>query len=169
MPRNHNLPVAALLLIVPLPLAWLACGGGEKPPETPASESSSSDSDKDKDKPAASESSAPAESASAAEASPAESASAAPAAASPPPAPSFGSTDCAKCVDKTCAKQEKACGKDTDCQSVLDSIHSCSSGPASCVESATPPTDAKPKKLAAAYETCAKKAVASKTCKKKCE
>jgi hypothetical protein len=169
MPRNHNLPVAALLLIVPLPLAWLACGGGEtKPPETAASEDKDSDKDKDKDKPAASESAAPAESASAAEA-PAETASAAPAAASPPPAPSFGSSDCAKCVDKTCAKQEKACGKDSDCQSVLDSIHSCSSGAASCIDSATPPSAAKPKKLAGAYESCAKKAVASKTCKKKCE
>ena len=171
MRRNHNLPVAALLLIVPLPLAWLACGGGEtKPPETAASESDSEkDSDKSKDKPAASDSAAPAESASAAEAPPADTASAEPAAASPPPAPSFGSTDCAKCVDKTCAKQEKACGKDSDCQSVLDSIHSCSSGAASCIDSATPPSAAKPKKLAGAYETCAKKAVASKTCKKKCE
>jgi hypothetical protein len=167
MRRTHHLPVAALVLIVPLPLAWLACGGGEsKPPETAASESSASS---ESEKPAASDSAAAADSASAA-AEPAPAAtSAEPAAASPPPSPSFGSTDCAKCVDKTCGKQEKACGKDTDCQSMLDSIHSCTSGAASCLDSAAEPSSAKPKKLASGYETCAKKALASKTCKKKCE
>ncbi len=164
MSRAH-LPIASLVLIVAVPLAWLACGGGEsKPPESAASESSSSASSA---APAASDSAAPADSASAA---PAETASAAPepAAAAPPPTPNLGSTDCGKCLDKTCAKQEAACGKNTDCQSTLDSIRGCSSGAASCIDGATAPTAAKPKKLAAAYEACAKKAV-TKACKAKCE
>jgi hypothetical protein len=37
-----------------------------------------------------------------------------------------------------------------------------------CVTGATPPTAAKPKKLANSYVTCAKKAVA-KACKAKCQ
>jgi hypothetical protein len=88
--------------------------------------------------------------------------------AAPPPAPTFGSTDCGQCVDKTCAKPAAACGKNTDCQSTLDSVHSCSSGAATCVASPNLPSAAKPKKLATAYETCAKKAVA-KACKAKCQ
>jgi hypothetical protein len=167
MRRSHHLPLAALVLIVPLPLAWLACGGGEsKPPETAASESSAS---AESEKPAASDSAAAAESASAAEpaaSAPAKEEAAAP---SPPPSPSFASTDCGKCVEKACTKQEKACGKDSDCQSMLDSIHNCTSSGSSCIDSATAPTAAKPKKLAGAYETCAKKAVASKACKSKCQ
>lgn len=164
MSRAH-LPIASLVLIVAVPLAWLACGGGEsKPPESAASESSASSSSAS---PAASDSSAPADSASAA---PAETASAAPepAAAAPPPSPNLGSTDCGKCLDKTCTKQEAACAKNSDCQSTLDSIRGCSSGAASCIDGATAPTAAKPKKLAAAYEACAKKAV-TKACKAKCE
>jgi hypothetical protein len=152
MSRTHRLPITTLAVVAALPLAWLACGGGEsKPPETAASESSSSSSD-----------------APAAEAAPAAS-SAEPAAAAPPPSPSLSSTDCGKCIDKTCAKQEAACGKNSDCQSVLDGIHSCSSPAASCLDSATEPTAAKPKKLAGAYEACFKKAVASKACKAKCQ
>jgi len=167
MSRTHRLPITALAVVAVLPLAWLACGGGEsKPPETAASESSSSSSEA----PAASDT-APADSASAApaaEAAPAAS-SAEPAAAAPPPSPSLSSTDCGKCIDKTCAKQEAACAKNSDCESMLDGIHSCSSGAASCLDSATEPTTAKPKKLAGAYEACFKKAVASKACKAKCQ
>src|SRR5262249_27013032 len=160
----HHLPLAALVLLVPLPLAWLACGGGEsKPPETAASESSEKPSD---DKPAASDSAAAADSASAApEATATAPPKEEPAAPSPPPAPAFSTTDCGKCVDKACTKQAKACGKESDCQSMLDSINNCTSSGSSCIDSATAPTAAKPKKLAGAYETCAKKAVASKACK----
>jgi hypothetical protein len=164
MSRAH-LPIASLVLIVAVPLAWLACGGGEsKPPESAASESSSSASSSAP----ASDSAAPADSASAAPAADTASAAPEPAASAPPPPPNLGSTDCGKCLDKTCAKPAAACGKDSDCQSTLDSIHGCSSGAASCIDGATAPTAAKPKKLAAAYEACAKKAVA-KACKAKCE
>jgi hypothetical protein len=76
-------------------------------------------------------------------------------------------TDCGACIDKTCSKQATACGKDSDCQATLDSIHGCSKAVAACI-STTPPSTAKPKKLATAYETCAKKAVA-KACKAKCQ
>jgi hypothetical protein len=168
MRRAHRLPVATLALVVAAPLAWFACGGGEsKPPESPAGESSASAGS---EAPAASESASPADSASAAPA--ADTSSASPSsdstAASPPASPSLGSTDCGQCLHKTCSKQEAACGKNTDCQPTLDSIHSCTSGAASCIDGATPPSAAKPKKLATAYETCAKKAVA-KACKAKCQ
>jgi hypothetical protein len=167
MSRAPTLPLISLVLIVTVPLAWLACGGGEtKPPETPADESSASAASSEA--PAGSDSAAA--SASAAPETPsAPTATAEATAAAPPPAPSFASTDCGKCVEKTCAKPEAACGKNTDCQSMLDSIHSCSSGGAACIDSATAPTAAKPKKLAAAYEACAKKAVAAKACKAKCQ
>jgi len=166
MTRAHRLNLATLLLVVAIPPAWLACGGGEsKPAESPSSDTSASASS---EAPAASDTAAPAASESAAPAADTASASAEPAAASPPPAPSLGSTDCGKCIDKTCAKQETACGKNSDCQSTLDGIHGCSSGAAACIESATAPTDPKPKKLAGAFETCAKHAVA-KACKAKCE
>src|SRR6185312_4837606 len=114
----------------------------------------------------------PAEAASAAPAEkpePAATASAAPAEAAPPPSPTFGSTDCGSCVDKACAKPAAACGKESDCQSYVDSIHSCTSGGATCLSSATAPTAAKPKKLAGAYGACVKKALASKACKPKCQ
>ncbi len=167
MSRTHHLPIIPLLLIAAVPFAWIACGGGEsKPPESPASESSASSSS---EAPADSDASSAAASASA----PAAEASSAPApeppAASPPPAPTLGSTDCGKCIEKTCAKQEAACAKNTDCQSTLDSISGCSSGAASCIDGATAPSAAKPKKLAAAYEACAKKAVTAKACKAKCQ
>ena len=167
MSRTHRLPITALAVVAVLPLAWLACGGGEsKPPETAASESSSSSSEAPaaSDAPAADSASA----APAAEAAPAAS-SAEPAAAAPPPSPSLSSTDCGKGIDKTCAKQEAACAKNSDCETMLDGIHSCSSGAASCLDSATEPTTAKPKKLAGAYQACFKKAVASKACKAKCQ
>jgi hypothetical protein len=160
MRRVHPVSVAALVLIATVPLSWLACGGESKPPETPASESppaASSEEAADKSAPAASASAPAAEAAPTAEAT---------AAAAPPP-PVLGTTDCGKCIDKTCAKQEAACGKDTDCQSALDSIHGCSTGAAACVDGATAPSAAKPKKLAAAFEACAKKAIA-KACKAKC-
>jgi hypothetical protein len=165
---SRHLPVTALALLVAVPLPWLACGGGEsKPPESPASESSSSSSDESK----AADTPAPAGSASASSAADTSSSkSAAPeetAAAAPPP-PSFGSTDCGQCVDKTCAKPAAACGKDTDCTTTLDAIHSCSSGAAACVDGASLPSTAKPKKLAKAYEACVKKAATSKACKAKC-
>jgi hypothetical protein len=170
MSRAHRFPIASLICIAAVPLAWLACGGGEsKPAESPSAESSASASS---EAPAASESAAPAESASAAPAAD-SSGSASPSsdstAAAAPSSPPLGTTDCGRCIDKVCKKQEAACGKNTDCQSTLDSIHGCSSGAASCIDSATPPTAAKPKKLAAAYESCAKKATTGKTCKAKCE
>jgi hypothetical protein len=163
---SRRFSIAALLLLVAVPPAWLACGGGEsKPPETPASESSASASS---EAPAASDSAAPAASESAAPAADtAEKPSSESTAAASPPPPSFKSTDCGKCIDKTCSKQEATCGKNTDCQATLDSIHGCSKGAAECVGE-TPPSAAKPKKLATAYEACAKKAIA-KTCKAKCK
>jgi|CZKU01.1.fsa_nt_gi hypothetical protein len=172
MSRAHRFPIASLFLIAAVPLAWLACGGGEsKPAESPASESSgsaSSDAPADSETPSPAASASSASSAAAADTSAPSPSSDAPAATTPPP-PTFGSTDCGKCVDKTCAKQEAACGKNSDCQSTLDSIHGCSGSAASCFDGATAPSSAKPKKLAAAYETCAKKAVASKACKTKCQ
>lgn len=165
MRRVHGYSVATLVLIASVPLAF-ACGGGEsKPPESPAGESSASSSS---EAPAASDSAAPAESASAAPAADTSTPSSESTAASTPPPPTLESTDCGKCIDKTCAKAEAACGKNSDCQSTLDGIHGCSSGAAACIESATAPTAAKPKKLASAFEGCAKRAVA-KACKAKCQ
>jgi hypothetical protein len=166
MSRVHSLSVSTLVLAVVVPLAWIACGGS-KPPETPSDEKSNADSGEPP--PADSSSAAPAASAASdtsASAAPAASAAAAP----PPSAPPLGDSDCGKCIDKTCAKAAAACGKNTDCQSTLDGIHSCGSdtGAASCIGNANQPTGAKPKKLATAYEMCAKKAVA-KACKAKCQ
>jgi hypothetical protein len=164
MSSIKTISLSSLVLAVVVPLAWVACGGG-KPPETPSDEKG------DGEAPSA-EASSPASSASATAES---SASAAPSAsavasAAPPAAPPLGDSDCGKCIDKTCAKQVTACGKNSDCQSTLDGIHSCGSdtGAASCLSGATLPTGAKPKKLANSYETCAKKAVA-KACKAKCQ
>jgi hypothetical protein len=167
MSRAHRFPITSLFLIAAVPLAWLACGGGEsKPPETPADESSASSSSS---APPASDSASPAESASSASSdAPAASATADAPAAAPPP-PSFGSTDCGTCVDKTCAKPEAACGKNSDCQAFIDAIHSCTSGAAACFDAATMPTAAKPKKLAGAYDMCVKKAAKGKACKAKCQ
>lgn len=162
MSRARLLPITTLVFISAVPLAWLACGGGSKPPETPSGESASNSAEPSgSDTPtAASASSAPA-------ADTAPTATAEAPAAAPPPAPTFASTDCGKCLDKTCAKQAAACAKDTDCQSTLDTIHSCTSGGPACVDGASAPSAAKAKKLAAAYEGCAKKA-AAKACKAKC-
>jgi hypothetical protein len=168
MNRAHPLPITALVLIVAAPLAWFACGGGSKPPETPAAESTAASSSGEPTGSDTANADASASSASAAETPSASPSSETTAAAAPPP-PSFGSTDCGKCVDKTCAKQAAACGKNSDCQSALDAIHSCSQGAAACVDAATAPSDAKAKKLATAYETCAKKAAAGKACKPKCQ
>jgi len=167
MNRTRRLPITALFLFASVPLAWIACGGGEsKPAESPANESSSGAGS---DEPAASEApAAPASSHSKADTSSAPTETAEAPAPAPPPPPSLGSTDCGTCIDKTCAKQAAACGKNKDCQSTLDGIHGCTSGAASCMDSATAPSAAKPKKLAAAYETCAKKALA-KACKAKCQ
>ena len=165
MSRSPHIPIISLLLIAAVPFAWIACGGGEtKPPESPASESSAAGSS---EAPAASDTPAASSAAPAAEASSAPAPE--PPAASPPPAPTLGSTDCGKCIEKSCAKQEAACAKNSDCQSALDSISGCSSGAASCIDGATAPSAAKPKKLAAAYEACAKKAVTAKACKAKCQ
>ena len=161
-----RLPILSLVLFAAFPLAWLACGGGEsKPAESPSSDTSASASS---DAPAGSDSSSPAASASAAEAPAASATAEAPAPAAAPPPPTLGSSDCGTCIDKSCAKPEAACAKSTDCQSTLDGIHGCSSGAAACLESATAPTAAKPKKLAAAYEACAKKAI-KMACKAKCQ
>lgn len=169
MTSARRLPITAFVLLASGPLAWLACGGGEsKPPETPATESSASAAAEEpasSSEPAAagSASSAPKSDTSASTASSSESTKE----AAPPPSPSLASTDCGKCIDKTCSKQEASCGKNTDCQATLDSIHGCSKGAAECVGEA-PPSAAKPKKLATAYESCAKKAIA-KACKAKCK
>jgi hypothetical protein len=165
MSRAHRLSVTSLALIAAVPLAWFACGGESKPPESPASESSATPSSAE---PAASEAPASSGSAAASDTSAAPTATSEATAAAAPPPPSFGSTDCGKCVDKTCSKQAAACGKDTDCQVALDTIHSCSQSGAACVEAATPPSAAKAKKLAAAYEACGKKA-AAKACKAQCK
>jgi hypothetical protein len=165
--RNLSL---SLLLLATGPLTWLACGGG-KPPETPADESSSGD-DSGSAAPADSTSSeAPAAAGSAAasdDTSSAAPAASSAAAASPPAAPPLGGSDCGKCIDKTCAKPAAACGKNNDCQAVLDAIHGCNGAAGSCLDGATPPTAKKPKALAAAYGKCAKKAI-SKACKSQCQ
>lgn len=173
MRRQTSLSLGSLVLLAAMPLAWLACGGG-KPPETPADESSS-DNSSESSSASPSDSSAPAGSSSADMAG--ESSSEAPAAtsaapaAAPPPAPAFGDSDCGKCVDKTCAKPLAACGKNTDCQSVVDAIHSCGSdkGASACIGSGSTPTSAKPKKLLGAYTKCATKATTSKACKASCQ
>jgi len=169
MSRAYRLSAATFGLLVSVPFAWIACGGGSKPPETPSDEKAAESAEAAGDAaPAASESAEPA-AASASAPAPASTPSAT-AAASPPPAPPLGSTDCGRCIEKTCAKPSAACGKNADCQATLESIHECSSNkaPAACIDSAAPPTAAKPKKLATAYEGCAKKAIA-KTCKAKCQ
>jgi len=173
MSRAHPLPITALVLIVAVPLGWFACGGGEsKPAESPAEQSAEqSSSAASSAEPAASEAPAAAASSAAAEAPAASSPPAettAAAAPAPPPAPSFANTDCGKCIDKTCSKEAAACGKNNDCQATLDTIHACSSSGASCLDSGTAPSAAKPKKLATAYEKCGKKA-AAKACKAKCQ
>lgn len=163
--------LASLLLVTAVPLVWAACGGS-KPPETPADEATNGDAAAPE--PAAS---GAAESSSAAPASSGASndTGSAPAAESSapatPPPPAMSDSDCGKCIDKTCAKQAAACGKNSDCQSTLDAFHSCGSdkGAGGCLDAATLPTGAKPKKLATAYETCAKKASTGKACKAKCQ
>lgn len=169
MSRSH-LSVASLALLFAVPMSWVACGGG-KPAENPenasgddaaaasstestgteAPASSAASTEKTEEKPAATEEK--------------------PAASAPPPAPALSTTDCGKCIEKACTKQAAACGKNNDCQSTLDAFHNCGSdkGAQSCLDSASLPTAAKPKKLAAAYETCAKKAITSKACKASCK
>jgi hypothetical protein len=174
MTRVHRLSLPSLLVaLVTVPLVWTACGGG-KPPETPADESSKEAGDGSA--PAASNES-PSTEASAASNEKTEPAPAASedskssAAASPPPAPALGDSDCGKCIEKACTKQAAACGKSTDCQATIDSFHGCSSdkGAAACLDAASLPSGAKPKKLATAYEACAKKAATSKACKTTCK
>jgi hypothetical protein len=172
MTRVHRLSFSSLLaLIVTVPLAWTACGGG-KPPETPADESSSGDGAA----PAASTETpgteAPAASTEKTETpAPASTEDSKSAAASPPPAPSMADSDCGKCIEKACTKQAAACGKNSDCQATLDSFHGCSSdkGASSCLDAASLPSGKAPKKLATAYEACAKKASTSKACKSTCK
>lgn len=162
MTRAQSLSLTTLALCAALPYAWLACGGSTPPPATPADETASSASAA----PASSaEETAPA--ASTADTSPP--ANTAP--ATPPPAPPLGPSDCGMCIDKTCAKPATACGKNSDCQSTLDSFHNCGTdkGAAACLDAASMPSDKKPKKLADAYAACAKKAIASKACKSKCQ
>ena len=107
-----------LVLVVSFSLTRLACGGESKPAETPALReyrggelrkvdrvryggprrmSASSAPEADPSSPAAASAFLPAP--------------------APPPAPSLGSTDCGgQCIDKTCAKQAAACGKNGDCR-----------------------------------------------------
>ena len=166
MNRSTFLSAASLVLITAVPGVWLACGASNKPPESPAGETTMADGGEAAMADAASAASPESSSA------PSESASAAPeTSAAPAPAPTpLSESDCGKCIDKTCAKSAAACEKNTDCDSTLDSIHSCAAdkGALACVTGATPPTAAKPKKLANSYVTCAKKAVA-KACKAKCQ
>jgi hypothetical protein len=176
-PRTQSL-LASLLFVTAVPLVWVACGGS-KPPETPADEANNSGDSAAPD-PAASAASddksgdKSADKASDKGGDKSSDNAMAPAADSSPPAtpppPAMSDSDCGKCIDKVCAKPAAACGKNSDCQSTLDSFHSCGSdkGAAACISAASLPTTAKPKKLAAAYETCAKKASTSKTCKAKC-
>ncbi|HEY3822303.1 MAG TPA: hypothetical protein VGL81_34295 [Polyangiaceae bacterium] len=168
MTRTHSISLSALVLAVAVPFAWLACGGG-KPPETPADESSSNSDGGESTAASASSASPSSSSASAGD----DSSTAAPAAsatAAPPPAPpALSDTDCGKCIDKTCAKAETACGKATDCQSMLDGVHACTTAAGGCIANASMPSAGKPKKLAAGFATCAKKAVSGKACKAKCQ
>jgi len=165
--QSYRLPLGTLLLAVVVPFSWIACGGS-KPPATPDDENTASASSGE---PAAADisSAAPASSSAGDDSSSTPPAASATTAAAPPPAP-FGGTDCGQCVDKTCAKPVAACGKNSDCQSTLDGIHSCGSdtGAAACIANASNPASGKPKKLAAAYEACAKKAIA-KACSAKCQ
>jgi hypothetical protein len=162
---RRNLSLASLFIVAALPLAWVACGGS-KPPETPADESANN---ADAAEPASS--AAPADSSAAAPAASDDSSKAAPADTTPatPPPPAMSDSDCGKCIDKTCAKPAAACGKDTDCQGTMDAFHSCGSdkGAAACIDAAAVPPKGKGKKLATAYEGCAKKAV-TKACKAQC-
>jgi hypothetical protein len=168
MNRAHRLSLSTLVLCAAGPFAWLACGGSKPPPETPADESASTADSSKASSGDDTSSSPPAASSAAADNTPpaADTATSAP----PPAAPPLGGTDCGRCIDKTCAKPAAACGKNTDCQSTLDAFHGCGSdkGASACIDAATPPTAAKPKKLATAYENCAKKAV-TKACKAKCQ
>jgi hypothetical protein len=170
MAHARNLSLTLVLLAIG-PLASFACGGG-KPPETPADESSSGD---DSGTPSTADSSASTDlPASAGSAAASDTSSAAPAASSasapaaPPPSPTLGDSDCGKCIDKTCAKPAAACGKNTDCQAVIDAIHGCNGNAGACIDGATQPTAKKPKALAAGYSKCAKKA-AGKACKAQCQ
>jgi hypothetical protein len=171
MSRSH-LSVASLVLLFAVPMSWVACGGG-KPAENPENATGDDAAAGASSAAAETPSEAPASSAAASdttkETAPAA-ADTSTAAAAPPPAPAISTTDCGKCIEKACTKQAAACGKNNDCQSMLDAFHSCGSdkGASSCLDSATPPTAAKPKKLAAAYEACAKKAITSKACKASC-
>jgi hypothetical protein len=166
-------PTALLLSFAALPMTWIACGGKTPPPENPSDESSSASPSGSGGDTTASSADIPAgntdtSSSSSSGSSDSSSASAAPAAPAAPPAPAMSDTDCGKCVDKTCAKQATACGKDASCKSMLDGFHSCTGALQSCLDGATPPTDAKPKKLGAAFAKCAETA-GKKTCKAKCQ
>lgn len=170
MGRARNLTLS-LILLATGPAFWLACGGG-KPAESPADENSGDDSGSAAPADSSSELPASAGSSTAAgggdDTSSAPAASSASAAAAPPSTPPLGGSDCGKCIDKTCAKPAAACGKNSDCQAMIDAIHGCNGAAASCIDGATAPTGAKPKKLAAAYGKCAKKAI-SKACKPQCQ
>jgi hypothetical protein len=169
MSRVHRVSVATFGLIATVPLAWIACGGS-KPPETPADEKTAESAEPAGSDSASASASDSAEPSAEPPAAPAPAAATAAAAPAPAAAPPLGSTDCGRCIDKTCAKPAAACGKNADCEATLDSIHGCSSSkpPAACIDSAAAPGAAKPKKLATAFEACAKKAVSTK-CKAKCQ
>ena len=164
MTRAQRLSLTTLALCAALPYAWLACGGSTPPPASPDDTASSAS--------AGSASSAD-EASSAAPAAAAETSSppADTTPSTPPAAPPLGQSDCGQCIDKTCAKPEASCSKNSDCQSMLDGFHGCGTdkGAAACLDAASLPSDKKPKKLAQAYAACAKKAIASKACKSKCQ
>jgi hypothetical protein len=161
---NQRIALPSILVaLVVVPFGWLACGGKTPPADEPGAEGASASAGGEETPPA---------SAASADMPPAATDTAPPAASSAPPAtpptPAFSDTDCGKCVATACAKQEKACNKDTGCKSALDGMHSCTGTLATCVDGATPPSDKGPKKLATAYVTCADKSV-KKTCKAQCK
>ena len=177
--RSHTkLSLGSIVLFTALPFVWLACGGNKpakSPDDTAGDDSGSSSSTSAAGSSSADMSSDNSSSGGSSAGSSGGGSSASSAAASspppPPPAPAFGDAPCGQCVEKACTKQLDACAKDNDCKSMSDAIHSCGSdkGASACLGSGTPPTAAKPKKLADAYSKCATKAATSKACKPSCQ
>ncbi len=91
----------------------------------------------------------------------------------PPPPPKFSEGDCGQClIEKTCAKQVKACTANADCKDALDAINACPADKKEmkdCADKVTPPKAAAAKKLVAAYSTCLGKADKDAACKDKCK
>jgi hypothetical protein len=159
-----------------LAMLLVACGGSNKPADSPADTETASSSSPD-NSPAPSDSSSPAASASAASAATDDSSSAAPAAssaapvaASPPPAPGFGGSDCGKCVNTKCDKPLTACNSDSSCTAQPPNLQSCTGAAKDCIGNALSVSSltGKPQKLYGAYVKCITKASAGKACKAQC-